>query len=452
MKNEKIIAEVLKNKNYEETLHSLSTKLEFLENSAQKFLIENHTEVIKNCSKTSELKLKNNLNQITQKISDFSLSILVNQNELKENEEMYNKSLVLYNYLLHLQKIFEAFEESDNNFFVLKNLRNANIKIFKNMLFYDSLKIILKQQQNKLINSCKQQVDEWLGRIMNEYESFGERMLNNEKIDRKELELSKILEPHYIFMGLDNEDEFFDFVNWKRTQIVNHLKLKQILGFLYIEKLLNNLNKKFKIPDINIELEKEELIILIKYLKLYRFDSLKIEQRLEKMCVDFIYNKRECVNSKEEANKFFDLCVDYLKGVDQTCVYEIFYKCMDDMILNYYPDNEIINAIEKVNNVKNIRYDFRATSRIKRMEDNIKKQIDKIFEENIYKDLKVILLNENLVIYIRDKFIENIKQIDISKKRVAEGEIVKFYVYLQQTSENYAKIFYKAVEIARKQE
>ncbi|KAM0676551.1 hypothetical protein BDAP_002845 [Binucleata daphniae] len=501
MESDNLVKNVIKNENYEETIQDLLEKIKNKENKLQEQIKLNYNEIIIKCATISKLKIKNDISVITQRLNDFSFTILINHNKLKENEEMLEKLEHVLHLSINLQKIIQKLEIKKTNiesYFDIRHIQKM-IKIFKQNNFYEILKIQLNEKRKSLISKMNNECCEWLTEILSLCRKIGEKIVNNraecnslyddnatisknrfdnaaesknknnrndesnkyvdniddktnnlllnEKKDcivgRKELKLTIILESLYIYKKLEIEETFYNFFNAKRENVANNLKFYDLIGFLYVDKMLNEIDYNFVIKEINTNYDKEELIILLGVLQDFNINSKKVEAKIEKICVDFIFEKQEYVNSKEDTEKFFKDVSEYLRGVEQSCVFEIFYKYLDEMFMKYYEPKDIEKAIEEAKQYKNIKYCFRSKSILQDKINKEKEKVAKIFIEQAYHELVDLYLSEEIVLYVKHKFIEKMKS--ANNKRKIDGEVTKYYKFLQKHNSKLADLFYDAI-------
>ncbi|KAM0686064.1 hypothetical protein COBT_002720 [Conglomerata obtusa] len=451
MEKENTIKQVINTKNYTDTLNSLQNRIKTKETRLQDHITENHNQIIKRCSSLTNLRCKENLAPITQKLNDFCFSIIINYNELKENEEMLIKLDQINNYAKLLLSILNKLEDKKSNIENYLNYKflHEKIKLLKKSNFYEMLKIQNNEKRKKLINELKEDCCSWISDILNVCGSLGEKIINGNTIERKELKLTAVLESLYIFNKLENEDEFFSFFNSKRENLGLHLNLYDLIGFLYSQKILCEIDSNFKIGEINTNFEKDELLVLLKFIKEFNMSGKQIEAKLENLAVDYIYKKKEFVNNKEDFEVYFDNVSKYLEGIEQTCVYEIFYKCLDQMLLEYFSPNEIKTKIEIIRNKRNLKYDFKSEKLYLKQKEEIENEINLIFINKEFDNLTKLMLDYELINYIKEKFIKTYKK-EQDKIKI-EAEIVKFYVHLNEINKEFGDIFYEAVEYCKKQ-
>lgn len=446
-----LLQEAIKNNKYNTFSDTIREKISTEEKLLESLIVDSQSILINNCTMMSNLSIKNTLNPITEKIKDSSISLLITHKQSRENKELVTKTANIFDLLLLLKQILDKLNNTGRFYEDCLNFQyvSEKVRLFRKYRFYDDLKVLYKQKRAVYIDKLHEQADEWLIEMMNLYNNLGDRVMTKNEIFRDELQLSVILEPLYLFKRLDMGDEFCEYLNSKRININKHLKICEMIGFLYVEDILCKIDEGFKIHDFNVNYEKEELIILIFYLKKYNYSYKKQERVLEKTCCDYIFKNREEVHSKEETERFFKKTSDFLTNVDQSCVIEIFYKCLDDMIVKYYNHEEINEAIDRFKSFKGVEFDFRSLEKAKEMLQTMKSKVDEIFENEGYEELKGLVLSRDIIIYIKDKFIEKLGTVTNIEERKFEAEAVKFYVYLQKIKLDCANIFDEAIEFSK---
>lgn len=436
------------NKNFDEVLEELALEIENQEEELKTQITENHTEIMKNAASLGDFEFHHGLDDITQKLNDFTLSICLNEKELKENIGMAEKCNEVHMLLGTLKDILERIENNDNH---LQNYQNYNKinkskKIFKKCAFYDKLKVMINNKKDNILNTLKKQSDGWLVKMINLYGDFGDRTIKNEPIDREELLLTQLLCCLFICKKMDKDNEFFDYFNARRKKIENNLKIYEVIGFLYVESILYKIDKHFLLKEINVDFDKEELIVLIKYIKHFGLDSKDAEQKLEKICYDFIIENRENINSKNDVDIFIKNGENFLKNIDTPAVIEFYYKVVDDLITKNYPGPELEDKIKKVHKFKKSEYKFKAYDKLKELRENEYKKIDQIFKEEKYDKLRIVMIDDKIIEYIQKKFLTKFEESDDKKNKIVEKEICNFYVYLKGFKEKNADFFFNGVK------
>ncbi|KAM0675339.1 hypothetical protein GVAV_001164 [Gurleya vavrai] len=119
------------------------------------------------------------------------------------------------------------------------------------------------------------------------------------------------------------------------------------------------------------------------------------------------------------------------------------------MFMDYYEPNEIEKAIEQLNKLKMIKYKFKSSKIIIENFEESKKEIENIFNDEKYFDLHKIIINNEILNVIKESFLKKYEESE--DKRKIEGEIVKFYVYLETYDKNFCKSFESVVKKCKKQ-
>lgn len=444
MDQNKIIKQAMTGKNFDEMLETMLYEIENQETDLKAKITQYHTQIISNCTSINELECHEGLEMLTQRLNNFAVSICLNKKKLEENDAVFKKCNDIFDLTLKLKSFLSKVNSNDENneIFYKFNEMSREAKFFKNCIFYDKLKLLMHSQKTKITNKLKQQTSTWLGEMLKHYGIIGERVVKNESIKRNELSLPEILSPLYVFRKMELEDEFYDYFNSKRLKIASHLQFYEILGFIYVERALCDIDGNFELKKINTNYDKEELIVLIKYLKIFKFESSEAEQKLEKICCDFIIDNRENINSKADVDTFVEKGRVFLENVNSPAILEFYYKVVDDSILKYYEDTEIEKKIRQVHQFKTTDYKFKSLDKIKEIKKKEIDKIDSIFKEKRYENLKSVLLDNDTINYIKIKFTEKLKETDKDDEKNIEKEIVYFYIFLKGCKDSFAELFY----------
>ncbi|EJW04503.1 hypothetical protein EDEG_01271 [Edhazardia aedis USNM 41457] len=369
------IKEALSMDNCDELLKSLEFEIKRSESDLQEYILNNKAEIIEKCGQLSRLNLKNiDINEITLKLTNYVLNANKKLEEEQNISELLNKTREVENECRNILQILKSIDSKPQKlvdyFFCVKNLNEAFtlIKRFKKYSFYNVLKALLNSKKSEILICAKNEMNEWISYIMSKYTEFGEKLIQNRSVHRKELNLPQIMVAFYVHEMLNQSDEFLTVFNAKRQNISQQLRFWPAVGFLYVEKILNEKLYKFFTIFTKTSFEKNELVKIIYFMKDFDFDPIKQEDELSKLCCDFIISEKMKVKKASDVDLFYESCSAYLNGVELPSVYEFFYSCIDTFYCKFFDDVNVEVLTDKLIKIRSLslacEYQFKLDNKI----------------------------------------------------------------------------------------
>ncbi|KAG0437740.1 hypothetical protein DMUE_3515 [Dictyocoela muelleri] len=393
-----ILKKSIGTKQYDLKIDELTKKVSKAEKLLTKAISAKYTDLIETCETIKNIKKPiNELQSINTNASIYFQEILSKIINQKSEKEKYDSIVQKVNKCLTLIEKIKIFYhsleniEGDDFYEKMCNLKNMEKQIcyFKNFHFYYTLKNIFEVQSAKFHEKLHDEIKLWIDDAQKCYEYVGreaepvKKYLFDQRynfIDVFDMKKIKIL--YFISEKINLKEEIEETINKNRKLYVENINCKSLQALLnifkgfyildfYLSKINTGLTLKHQVFSkkiIEIEREQREkldiIIIkefytsLIRFQKVYKFETFHFENELKDLCFEyFMKNKVSFDQFEEKIHEYISKGLEIVKDIDYLCISDVLYKIVDDSACEYL-ENKGIDGISTVDFIYGINKNF----------------------------------------------------------------------------------------------
>lgn len=391
----------------QDILDEIQNEINQLERKVTTELKEKYQDVINFC--VSLNKCSESLNELIDMNNWIKEDIEESKEKLQSDITEYESTLqieknlnnfikVLRNILLFEEEIVKI-ETSDNPYFIVEGIRKLDNSLleFKNFNFHHKYYNKLTTLKSMVLKNTRKEAEAWLEYNKMSYESIGCQFFNvlREKESLifdvrfnfwKNADMQRLYDFLYIFSCLKSSKDLINRLNTFRESYLVQVSsendnlnssLYTTIGIFLLEFYLMEINTTFDLKETYKKItqaiferikQKEEdpieqkayFIAMKQTFTKLRFDTNLVDDEILQLALSYFQEQKKTIKSVSEIEQYISNIQRVLPGLDNQDVETLFYKNVDDVLLQHANESEEYSTLLEGTQNKYPNFKFRA--------------------------------------------------------------------------------------------
>lgn len=330
-------------------------------------------------------------NQSNSYLQDTAQKIKTNLEELKsidETEKNIDDALIALQKIDKFDVLIETLQETTDICEVVAKLQELERYSldFRKFGFYNKFNLRLIDNRDKVLKKIKNGVKEWINQIKELFNFLGCEFVKKMNAEHsvifdfrydleKNVPIQEVYDFLYIFGTLRDRREIMDKMNYLRKNLMLGLMnehggvqndIYNVIGFLLIDFYLLDVDISFDLKENYGELvrgllqsmrdkqsdvyeRKNDLLVLKMALMTLSYRYKDADDELFKLIFVFFQEEKTSIKKFTDIESYIEKCKEIIEGYSIRDVQMLFYKNIDDLLLEYFClDEEYLRVLDRV--------------------------------------------------------------------------------------------------------